>query len=376
MAEVTSQRSSDPGFEVEIKSGGRAYDSDAPAPAPRTISPARAAAKAHTRKRNIAIAAAVVAVLTGLGLWMYLSNPSTNVPPDAVARVNGDYIYERDIDRELDLTRVANDQTGTSNSTLPSRAQVLSDLIDRKMRVQDAKKAGVQVSATELDSAIKDILDRTGLTQAQLDDSLAKHNLTIDDMRSVAGDTLLINKYIANYVIRGATSDEDAQNKKNDWLTSLAQTSKVDRLKSTGSGPEPRVGAEAPDFTLTDLSGKEVNLKSLRGQPVMINFWATWCPPCRSEIPTIAQTYSKTHKPGSYEILGVATQSDAPTVQAFAKEFGMNFPVLPDNDNRVSDLYHILPIPTSFLIDKDGIIRDMQVGPVDAAKLQKWLLNQ
>jgi len=106
----------------------------------------------------------------------------------------------------------------------------------------------------------------------------------------------------------------------------------------------------------------------------MINFWATWCPPCRAEIPVIVQDYSETHKDGnSYEILGVATQSDKPTVQAFAGEFDIKFPVLPDTDNHVTELYHVLPIPTSFFIDKNGIIRDIQIGIVDRATMDKWL---
>ena len=365
-----------PGFEVEIKSGGRAYDENAPTPQPRTVSPTRAAAKAHRRRLYWTISAVVVVLLGAVGLWAWISNPNTNVPADAVARVNGEYIYEHDIDRELDLTRMTNELSNASNSNLPSRAQVLEDLISRKMQVQDAKKAGVDVSKAEVDNAMKGILDRTGLNEQQLEAALAKHNLKIDDMRLVTGDVLLVNKYIGQYVVQGATSDTDIQNKKNDWLTSLTQTSKVDRLKSAGSGVAPRVGSEAPDFTLTDLSGKQIKLSSLRGRPVMINFWATWCPPCRAEIPTLVQAYGETHKGNNYEILGVATQSDAPTITAFSKELGMNFPVLPDNDNRVSDLYHILPIPTSFFIDKDGIVRDIQIGIVDRPTLDKWLLSQ
>src|SRR5204862_6092094 len=105
-----------------------------------------------------------------------------------------------------------------------------------------------------------------------------------------------------------------------------------------------------------------------------MNFWATWCPPCRAEIPVIVQSYAETRKDSNpYEILGVATQSDRATVQAFAGEFGIKFPVLPDSDNHVTESYHVLPIPTSFFIDKDGIIRYIQIGIVDRATMDKWL---
>jgi peroxiredoxin len=165
----------------------------------------------------------------------------------------------------------------------------------------------------------------------------------------------------------------------NDWLTSLAQTSKIERFKAAGSGAAPRVGSEAPEITLKDLSGKEVKLSSLRGRPVMVNFWATWCPPCRQEIPVISEMYNETHglagSSGPYEILGVATQSDVATVKAFTDEFKMAFPVVQDVESLATSDYHVLPIPTTFFIDKDGIIRYIQTGMVDRPLMEKWLLG-
>jgi peroxiredoxin len=370
------------GFDVEISSGGRAYvEHVAGQAAERTVSPTRVVARAHARRRRLAVLSLVVVGLAAIGLWAWLSNPNTNVPPDAVARVNGEYIYEKDIDREINLTKASLYLSKGNTDKLPSRASVLEDLISRKMQVQDAKRAGVIVTAVEVDNAMKAITDRTGVSQEKLASALGNYNLKLEDMRDITSDIVLINKYIGEYVARGATSDLDVQTKKNDWLTSLAQTSKIDRLKAPGVGPAPRVGSEAPDFTLTDLGGKQVKLSALRGRPVMINFWATWCPPCRAEIPVLVQTYAETHKSEAtddgnapYEILGVATQSDQPTIKAFVKELGINFPVLPDADNRVtSDLYHVIPIPTSFFIDKDGIIRDIHVGPVERPKMEQWL---
>ena len=108
----------------------------------------------------------------------------------------------------------------------------------------------------------------------------------------------------------------------------------------------------------------------------MLNFWATWCPPCRAEIPILTRTYEETNKNGSYEILGVATQSDASTIAAFVKEFNMTFPVLADAGSQVTSLYHVLPIPTTFFIDKDGIIQFIKSGPVDRPLMEKYLLGK
>jgi peroxiredoxin len=376
MGKAKQQQAVDLGFDVEIVSGGRANDSGMLPASPRNISPARMAARSEARRRRSIIIAACILGLAAIGLWAYASNPNANVPGDAVSRVNGEYISERDITREVDLSRLAIDLNKSKSTSVPSRATALENLISRKMQVQDATQAGLSISAADVEGDIQSRLKAAGLSQAQLEAALAKYNLKIDDMRSLSSDVLLVNKYIADVITKGGTTDQDRQNLYNDWLTRLSQASKIDRLKSAGSGPAPSIGSEAPDFSVQGLNGQQIKLSSLKGRPVMINFWATWCPPCRAEIPTLVQTYADTHKSGDpYEIVGVATQSDQQTIQAFAKEFGINFPILSDAENRITDLYHVLPIPTSFFIDKDGIIRDIQVGPVDRPKLEKWLLN-
>src|SRR3954451_25339903 len=255
-AEPQKANPSNLGFEVEITSGGRAQDTSTSPDEPRELSPARLAAKAAQRRRRFNIALVIGILLAGIGSWAWISNPNTNVPPDAVARVNGEYIYEGDITREIDLSKVAIELSHGNMDSVPGRSKVLEDLISRKMQVQDAKKAKLAVAPSEVDASMSDIYTRTGLTEKDLEAALKKYNLKLEDMRAITADVVLINKYIGQYVVRDATNDQDVQTRRNDWLTQLSQTSKVDRLKSSGSGPEPRVGAEAPDFTLRDLNGK------------------------------------------------------------------------------------------------------------------------
>jgi peroxiredoxin len=244
------------------------------------------------------------------------------------------------------------------------------------MQVQDAKRAGQTPPEALITQDVQTMEVSAGLTETGLINLLGQYNLTMDDLRYYSGNALMVKQYVDTKVTAGAKNDTDYNNLYNDWLSKLATAGKVERFKAAGSGPAPRLDAEAPDFTLKDMSGKEIKLSALRGKPVMINFWATWCPPCRDEIPVITSMYNETHTSGNYEILGVATQSDDSTVRAFSDELKMNFPLLPDVDSRVVSLYHVLPIPTTFFIDKDGIIRLIQTGSVTRPMMEKWLLGK
>ena len=188
---------------------------------------------------------------------------------------------------------------------------------------------------------------------------------------------MLINRYVGEYVIRGARDPNEAKALQNGWLAQLQNTSRIERYGNPDEATAPRVGAEAPDFAIKDLDGEEIHLADLRGRPVLINFWATWCQPCRIEIPAIVNAYkanqARAGADPSLEVLAVAVSSAPDTVTAFRKEFGMPFPVLHDSDNRIASLYRVGPIPTSFLIDRQGVIRWVQVNMMDEALLQEKL---
>lgn len=133
-----------------------------------------------------------------------------------------------------------------------------------------------------------------------------------------------------------------------------------------------KVGMIAPDFTLNDLQGNEVKLSDLRGQTVMINFWATWCPPCRDEMPMLEAVYRERADKGLV-VLAVSMDDDPDAVARFVKDYGLTFPVVIDTNKRVSFRYRVRPIPTTFLLDRDGAIRDIQVGAMDRKALLKKL---
>jgi peroxiredoxin len=365
-------------FEVTIESGGRAYDDIAESPirAELVLSLVRSAAKARARRRNIILASAILIIVLGAIGYAWVTNPSFNVPSEAVARVNGEFIYDHDVEHQVNFQSFLNDVYKTPATDPPSAASALEDLITDMMQVQDAKRAGQTPPESLITQDIQSMEASAGLTETRLINILAKYHLAMADLRAFSGKALLVKQYVEDKVTAGAKSGTNYNNLYNNWLSNLATTGKIERFKAAGSGPAPRLDAEAPDFTLKDMSGNTVKLSSLRGKPVMINFWATWCPPCRDEIPVITSMYNGTHTSSNYEILGIATQSDDATVRAFSQELKMDFPLLPDVESRVVSLYHVLPIPTTFFIDKDGIIRLIQTGAVTRPLMEKWLLGK
>jgi thiol-disulfide isomerase/thioredoxin len=135
----------------------------------------------------------------------------------------------------------------------------------------------------------------------------------------------------------------------------------------------PKVGFKAPNFSLQSLDGKTYEMPTPNNKPVVVNFWASWCGPCRLEAPELVKIYKKYQ--GNIEIYAVnLTSQDSPKeAKAFADSFGFTFPILLDNNKnfQVSDLYQVQAIPTTYFIDKNGMIIDKIAGYTDPQTLEK-----
>jgi cytochrome c biogenesis protein CcmG/thiol:disulfide interchange protein DsbE len=142
----------------------------------------------------------------------------------------------------------------------------------------------------------------------------------------------------------------------------------------------PYVGSLAPDFTLPAIDGRTITLRDFTadgGMPVVLNFWATWCPPCRVEMPFFE---SASHLyDGEVAILGLNQAEPAETMAAYARDHGLTYPLLIDEDMKVNNLYGVLNLPTTIFIDRNGIVREVLIGTISQAVLEdriEGLLNE
>jgi peroxiredoxin len=127
------------------------------------------------------------------------------------------------------------------------------------------------------------------------------------------------------------------------------------------AGSAASTSQSAPDFTLRSLDGRNVRLQELRGQVVMVNFWASWCAPCRVEMPHLNKLADKYHASG-FTLLGVNVDDDLKNGSAAATKMGLHFPVLHDADKRVVKAYDVATMPSTVLIDRDGRVRHLHRG--------------
>ena len=129
----------------------------------------------------------------------------------------------------------------------------------------------------------------------------------------------------------------------------------------TSFSPAPRIGSRMLDFTLPTTTGESVSTTEFAGKALVINFWATWCVPCRQEMPALQEIYDA-HREHGLVLLGVDYGEERDQVVNYAREIGVSFPLLLDRDTAVGQRYRVQGLPTTVFVDRQGIIRDVVVG--------------
>ena len=135
-----------------------------------------------------------------------------------------------------------------------------------------------------------------------------------------------------------------------------------------------KLGQLSPDFTLKTVAGTTVTLSELKGHPVVINFWASWCPPCRVEMPLLVAAY-QAHREAGLEVLAVnmTDQDGKKDMRKFVAEFAMPFQVALDEKGRIRKLYGLIAYPTTVFVGSDGIVRVVHSGPISGLTLDRNL---
>jgi cytochrome c biogenesis protein CcmG/thiol:disulfide interchange protein DsbE len=141
-------------------------------------------------------------------------------------------------------------------------------------------------------------------------------------------------------------------------------------MSQTPGPAAPITGHYAPDATLLDLSDNKIELSSLRGKVVVLNFWYAACEPCRLEMPAL-ERYYQAHKSEGFVVVGVNIADDSQTTSNFVKAIGISYPVFRDPNQRVAIAYHLDKTPSSYIIDRHGVIRQVVIGPLDTSGLER-----
>jgi peroxiredoxin len=137
--------------------------------------------------------------------------------------------------------------------------------------------------------------------------------------------------------------------------------------------PAPMAGHPAPDFELTTLDGEIVRLSDFAGKPILVNFWATWCGPCRAEFPDFQKAWLENTDDLVIIAINHTTADRAEQVDDFVAEMGATFPVVLDKDGQVAEVYQIRGLPTSIFIDRNGVVNEVFTGPINQAYIESKL---
>ena len=165
-------------------------------------------------------------------------------------------------------------------------------------------------------------------------------------------------------------------------MTVKSTMEKNNQVTSNESDGDRIIGLEEgnlpPDFDLTTMSGDQVNLADLKGKKVILNFWASWCGPCKAEMPHMEEYYKKNKESANVEILAVnmtnTERRGLKGIEEFIDDYGLTFPIPLDNDGKVEKAYEIVSIPTTFMLGTSGEIVHKFVGPMDE-KMMEGLVN-
>lgn len=332
-------------------------------------------------RRTILIGVGILLSAIMAGLFFLWTNRNDSLPqagarPQVAAIVNGVAITRAMIDKEITVSRfnVIRPLPPLTGDDLNRAAdEALNQLISRQLVLQAASRQNFVLADTLIESRVGLLF---GVSDAQtLDNALRQAGLTRADLVWWVRELTTVEEYTIKVIMAGA-APEERQQVYNDWLNAQRAAANIKiYLNSEEQGLLALLGEPAPKFTLTNLNDQPVSLSDYLGKVVLVNFWATWCPSCISELPDYEQVYQQHGGPaGDFVVLGVNLQEGRAYVEDYAVGLGLTFPVLLDEDGRVTTRqYQVTGMPGSFIIDQQGVIFYRHLGPMNAQTLQAKL---
>ena len=311
---------------------------------------------------------------------------------NAVASVDGDPISRAEWQKAVAIDRAMSQLAG---QTFPDAEVTLDRLINQRLVL---RQAGNKISASDANATerLVSLQQNWRADDAAVDRALASANLSRQDLMAEIKRLLVVESYLKQ--VQNPAGWLAAQRAKSQvgvladlsvpvaqvptpttvtataattiTPTRVAQSAAPALAKMIPEGASP--GQLAFDFALDDVSGQRVKLSDLRGHPVVVNFWATWCPPCRQELPALQSAYQRFRDKGVI-LVGVDLKENAETIQNFTTQFGLTYPLLLDRDGAVSERYQVRGIPTTVIVDADGVVRARHVGPLTEDKFAEYV---
>lgn len=303
---------------------------------------------------------------------------------DVVATVDGEAISRAEWQKAVALDRAMSQLAG---QPAPGVEATLDRLINGRLVLH---QAGPKMTAqdSEASARLAQLEQSWRADDAAVDRALVSAGLTRQDLLAEIKRLLVVEAYLKQV---SATQDPAA------WLaaqraraqigiyadlntpatpvaaptpTPAPIPTQITNTREIASGSAP--GQRAFDFALNDVNGRSVRLSDWRGRPVVINFWASWCPPCRQEMPALQAAYQRYREQGVI-VLGVDLRENAGQVSQFASQFDVTYPLLLDHDGAVSERYQVRGIPTTIVLDDEGVIRARHVGPLTEDQFAEYV---
>ncbi len=276
-----------------------------------------------------------------------------------VAVVGDRVVTQAELEREIAVGRALYRATQGTAPGAVDEAGVIRQLVDDMLVLQAAEEANVSVSEEEVIAFIEQVKLSMQISDEALTAGLEAEGITLDDLRAVVRRVLTANRFVQAQVIADVPAEE-TEAVIEEWLTERRTQANVRMQQIALAEPvvgrgEPVVGALVPEFTLQDLEGNSVTPNDLRGQAVLIHFWATWCPPCQIGMSAIEEAYRKYQAQG-FQVLAVNVQEQSAEVQSFVQQYGLSFPVLLDETGSVARRYQVRGLPASFFVNRKGAV--------------------